>query len=82
MLILYNDSDGPRPTRDEIIKLRSFMLLYVKELIMKGQGILDDELQSMLNYLTTLHEVTCQLYFEKCCQDSTNTVTSDQCLNE
>ncbi|XP_041358388.1 neurobeachin-like isoform X2 [Gigantopelta aegis] len=48
--------DGPRPTRDEIVKLRSFMLLYVKELIIKGQGILDDELQSMLNYLTTLHE--------------------------
>ncbi|XP_052829518.1 neurobeachin isoform X4 [Octopus bimaculoides] len=48
--------DGPRPTRDEIIKLRSFMLLYVKELIRKGQGILEDELQSILNYLTTLHE--------------------------
>ncbi|CAL1540734.1 unnamed protein product, partial [Lymnaea stagnalis] len=48
--------DGPRPTRDEIIKLRSFMLMYVKELIIKGHGILEDELQSMLNYLTTLHE--------------------------
>ncbi|KAK6172415.1 hypothetical protein SNE40_016068 [Patella caerulea] len=49
-------TDGPRPTRDEIVKLRSFMLLYVKELILKGHGILEDELQSMLNYLTTLHE--------------------------
>uniref|UniRef100_A0A2C9K5K0 Uncharacterized protein n=1 Tax=Biomphalaria glabrata TaxID=6526 RepID=A0A2C9K5K0_BIOGL len=48
--------DGPRPTRDEIVKLRSFMLLYVKELIIKGHGILEDELQSLLNYLTTLHE--------------------------
>ena len=53
--------DGPRPTRDEIVKLRSFMLLYLRELIVKGQGILEDELQSMLNYLTTLHEV--QLVF-------------------
>lgn len=50
-------ADGPRPDRDEIIKLRSFMLMYVKELILKGQGILEDELQSILNYLTTLHEV-------------------------
>ncbi|XP_064610079.1 neurobeachin-like isoform X2 [Liolophura sinensis] len=49
-------ADGPRPDRDEIIKLRSFMLMYVKELILKGQGILEDELQSILNYLTTLHE--------------------------
>ncbi|XP_035829545.1 neurobeachin, partial [Aplysia californica] len=48
--------DGPRPTQDEIVKLRSFMLLYVKELIIKGHGIHEDELQSMLNYLTTLHE--------------------------
>ncbi|KAK3778710.1 hypothetical protein RRG08_012982 [Elysia crispata] len=48
--------DGPRPTRDEIVRLRSFMLMYVKELIIKGQGILEDELQSILNYLTTLHE--------------------------
>ena len=49
--------DGQRPTQDEILKLRSFMLLYVKELVMKGQGIHEDELQSVLNYLTTLHEV-------------------------
>ncbi|KAK7469905.1 hypothetical protein BaRGS_00036068 [Batillaria attramentaria] len=48
--------DGTRPTHDEIVKLRSFMLLYLRELIVKGQGILEDELQSMLNYLTTLHE--------------------------
>ncbi|XP_048243612.1 neurobeachin-like isoform X2 [Haliotis rufescens] len=48
--------DGERPTQDEIVKLRSFMLLYVRELILKGQGILEDELQSILNYLTTLHE--------------------------
>ena len=33
------------------------MLLYVKCLILKGQGIHEDELQSILNYLTTVHEV-------------------------
>ncbi|XP_071125679.1 neurobeachin-like isoform X4 [Mytilus edulis] len=48
--------DGPRPTYDEIVKLRSFMLLYVKQLLLKGQGVQEDELQSILNYLTTLHE--------------------------
>lgn len=39
------------------------MLLYLRELIIKGQGILEDELQSMLNYLTTLHEVRIQASF-------------------
>ncbi|XP_053400196.1 neurobeachin-like isoform X2 [Mercenaria mercenaria] len=48
--------DGPRPDYDEIIKLRSFMLLYIKQLLLKGQGVQEDELQSMLNYLCTLHE--------------------------
>ncbi|XP_060594313.1 neurobeachin-like isoform X2 [Ruditapes philippinarum] len=48
--------DGPRPEYDEIIKLRSFMLLYIKQLLLKGQGVQEDELQSMLNYLCTLHE--------------------------
>ena len=33
------------------------MLLYVKQLVLKGNGINEDELQSMLNYLTTVHEV-------------------------
>ncbi|PVD34451.1 hypothetical protein C0Q70_05725 [Pomacea canaliculata] len=54
--IIPKGLDGPRPTCDEIVRLRSFMLLYLRELIIKGQGILEDELQSMLNYLTTLHE--------------------------
>ncbi|XP_021348368.1 neurobeachin-like isoform X2 [Mizuhopecten yessoensis] len=49
-------TDGPRPTYDEIIKLRSFMLLYIKQLLLKGQGVQEDELQSILNYMSTLHE--------------------------
>ena len=36
--------------------LRAFILLYVKQLILKGDGVLDDELQSMLNFLHTMHE--------------------------
>ena len=49
-------SDGQRPANDEIIAIRSFMLLFVKQLIMIGKGVKDDELQSILNYLTTVHE--------------------------
>ena len=32
------------------------MLLFVKQLIMIGNGVKDDELQSILNYLTTVQE--------------------------
>ena len=39
------------------MEIRKQMLLYVKCLILKGQGIHEDELQSILNYLTTVHEV-------------------------
>ena len=51
--------DGPRPTQEEIQKLRGYMLQYVKALVLRGPGVQDDELQSMLNYMTTMHEV-CQ----------------------
>ena len=49
-------SDGPRPSRDEIVSIRSYMLLFVKQLIMIGNGVKEDELQSILNYLTTVQE--------------------------
>lgn len=49
-------SDGPRPSKDEIITIRSFMLLFVKQLILMGNGVKEDELQSILNYLMTVHE--------------------------
>ncbi|XP_064636479.1 neurobeachin-like isoform X3 [Lineus longissimus] len=54
--IMPKGVDGPRPSREETVKLRSYMLLYIKQLILKGQGINDDELQAILNYLTTMHE--------------------------
>ncbi|XP_035021739.2 lipopolysaccharide-responsive and beige-like anchor protein isoform X8 [Hippoglossus stenolepis] len=48
--------DGPRPNQKEILSLRAFLLLFVKQLIMKDHGVKDDELQSILNYLLTMHE--------------------------
>ncbi|XP_041839635.1 lipopolysaccharide-responsive and beige-like anchor protein isoform X4 [Melanotaenia boesemani] len=48
--------DGPRPSQKEILSLRAFLLLFVKQLIMKDHGVKEDELQSILNYLLTMHE--------------------------
>ncbi|XP_053176426.1 neurobeachin isoform X4 [Scomber japonicus] len=48
--------DGPRPTQKEIVSLRAFMLLFLKQLILKDRGVKEDELQSILNYLLTMHE--------------------------
>ncbi|XP_053087043.1 lipopolysaccharide-responsive and beige-like anchor protein [Pangasianodon hypophthalmus] len=48
--------DGPRPNQKEIHALRAFLLLFVKQLIMKDSGVKEDELQSILNYLLTMHE--------------------------
>ncbi|KYB27871.1 Neurobeachin-like Protein [Tribolium castaneum] len=48
--------DGPRPDNKEIHSIRQFILLFLKQLIMIGNGVKDDELQSILNYLTTMHE--------------------------
>ena len=49
--------DGPRPADEDVMGIRRQMLAYVKQLILKGQGIHDDELQSLLNFMTTVHEV-------------------------
>uniref|UniRef100_A0A8C1Q8T1 Neurobeachin b n=1 Tax=Cyprinus carpio TaxID=7962 RepID=A0A8C1Q8T1_CYPCA len=48
--------DGPRPSQKEITSLRAFMLLFLKQLILKDRGVKEDELQSILNYLLTMHE--------------------------
>ncbi|XP_050512606.1 neurobeachin isoform X2 [Diabrotica virgifera virgifera] len=48
--------DGPRPAQKDILAIRSYILLFLKQLIMVGNGVKDDELQSILNYLTTIHE--------------------------
>jgi hypothetical protein len=49
-------TEGPRPSREDIVSIRSYMLLFVKKLIMIGNGVKDDELQSILNYITTVQE--------------------------
>ncbi|XP_036453231.1 neurobeachin-like [Colossoma macropomum] len=48
--------DGPRPSQKEIVSLRAFMLLFLKQLILKDRGVKEDELQSIQNYLLTMHE--------------------------
>ncbi|XP_077272211.1 A kinase anchor protein rugose isoform X10 [Temnothorax americanus] len=48
--------DGPRPQQKDILAIRSYILLFLKQLIMIGNGVKDDELQSILNYLATMHE--------------------------
>ncbi|XP_054607494.2 lipopolysaccharide-responsive and beige-like anchor protein isoform X4 [Nothobranchius furzeri] len=47
---------GPRPKPKEMLSLRAFLLLFVKQLIIKDNGVKEDELQSILNYLLTMHE--------------------------
>jgi neurobeachin len=48
--------ESKRPNRNTIIQLRAYMLLYLKELVTKENGVQQDELQAMLNYLHTVHE--------------------------
>jgi neurobeachin len=48
--------DGPRPAQKDVLAIRAYILLFLKQLIMIGNGVKDDELQSILNYLTTIHE--------------------------
>nr|XP_006812132.1 PREDICTED: neurobeachin-like [Saccoglossus kowalevskii] len=48
--------DGIRPSRDELKQLRALLLLMVKQLVLKDRNTNDEELQSLLNYLVTVHE--------------------------
>ncbi|TMW46246.1 hypothetical protein DOY81_008674 [Sarcophaga bullata] len=54
--IIPKGLDGPRPAQKDILAIRAYILLFLKQLIMIGQGVKEDELQSILNYLTTMHE--------------------------
>ncbi|CAF2822016.1 unnamed protein product [Rotaria sp. Silwood2] len=49
-------SDGNRPTREQIIEMRRYMLLYLKQLVISSSGTQEEELQGILNYLHTVHE--------------------------
>lgn len=46
-------ADGPRPAQKDILTIRSYILLFLKQLMMLGVGVKEDELQSILNYLST-----------------------------
>ena len=48
--------DGIRPSQRDILSIRTLILLFLKQLIMMGDGGKEDELQSLLNYLTTMNE--------------------------
>lgn len=48
--------ESMRPNRATIIQLRAYMLLYIKELVTKENGVQQDELQALLNYLHTVNE--------------------------
>ncbi|KAG1688833.1 Neurobeachin [Nymphon striatum] len=48
--------DGHRPDKKDVVSIRSFILLFLKQLVLKDNGVKEDELQSILNYLTTVHE--------------------------
>ncbi|XP_028598700.2 lipopolysaccharide-responsive and beige-like anchor protein isoform X3 [Podarcis muralis] len=54
--IIPKGLDGPRPNQKEIFSLRAFLLMFVKQLVMKDHGVKEDELQGILNYLLTMHE--------------------------
>ncbi|KAF2882214.1 hypothetical protein ILUMI_23956 [Ignelater luminosus] len=54
--IIPKGLDGPRPAQKDILAIRAYILLFLKQLIMVGNGVKDDELQSILNFLTTIHE--------------------------
>ena len=50
-------SDDNRPTPEQIIEMRRYMLLYMKQLVISSPGTQEEELQTILNYLHTVHEV-------------------------
>lgn len=56
-IFFFHFADGPRPAHKDILTIRAYILLFLKQLIMIGNGVKEDELQSILNYLTTMHEV-------------------------
>ncbi|XP_055330476.1 neurobeachin-like [Paramacrobiotus metropolitanus] len=50
------ESEELRPPRKSILDIRAYLLLFVKQLVLKGEGVEDDELDSVLNYLHTVYE--------------------------
>jgi hypothetical protein len=66
--------DDYRLSREQIIDLRRYMLLFMKQLVISSSGTQEDELDAILNYLHTIHQVCehgriiqCMFQFY-CCQ--------------
>ncbi|CAF4961274.1 unnamed protein product [Rotaria sp. Silwood1] len=53
---LHSVGDENRPTREQIIEMRRYMLLHLKQLVISSSGSQEEELQAILNYLHTVHE--------------------------
>jgi len=62
-LLFFFFQDDNRPTREQIIEMRRFMLLYMKQLVISSEGTQEEELQAILNYLHTVHEVNDEDYY-------------------
>nr|XP_010966797.1 lipopolysaccharide-responsive and beige-like anchor protein isoform X2 [Camelus bactrianus] len=39
-----------------VLNMATFLLMFIKQLVMKDSGVKEDELQAILNYLLTMHE--------------------------
>ncbi|RNA00843.1 neurobeachin [Brachionus plicatilis] len=48
--------ESMRPNKNTVIQLRAYMLLFIKELVTKENGVQQEELQALLNYLHTVNE--------------------------
>ncbi|CAG0902907.1 unnamed protein product [Cyprideis torosa] len=49
--------DSPNlPSQVDILSVRAYILLFVKQLVLLGNGLQEDELQAILNYLTVMNE--------------------------
>jgi len=45
-----------RPTKDELMSLRAFILLFIKQIITKSLSVSEDEIKAICGYLLTVHE--------------------------
>lgn len=55
--------ESMRPNKNTVIQLRAYMLLFIKELVTKENGVQQEELQALLNYLHTVNEVSYIFFF-------------------
>uniref|UniRef100_A0A1I8I928 DUF4704 domain-containing protein n=1 Tax=Macrostomum lignano TaxID=282301 RepID=A0A1I8I928_9PLAT len=50
------EGEWARADIHDLTTIRASLLIYIKQLILRGNGILDDEMQAILNYLSTVNE--------------------------